>query len=275
MVNETSHMFITGPDVIKTVTGEEVGLRGARRRDVARVQVRRGAVRRRRRGRLPGGRSLPAHVPAPEQPGVGAAGAVVGRSGPDGRRARLDRPRRRQQAVRHPRRGAVRGRRRRVHGSARALRAEHRRRLLAAERDRDRRRRQPAEGDGRRAGHRRLGQGRALRALLRRVQPADPDLRRRARVPARHLAGVGRDHPPRREAAVRLRRGDRAEDHRDHAQGLRRRLRRHVVQAPALGLQLRVADGRDRRHGPRGRGEHHPPPRHRPVTRRRTSAAGS
>jgi propionyl-CoA carboxylase beta chain len=26
MVNETSHMFITGPDVIKTVTGEEVGM---------------------------------------------------------------------------------------------------------------------------------------------------------------------------------------------------------------------------------------------------------
>jgi propionyl-CoA carboxylase beta chain len=26
MVNETSHMFITGPDVIKTVTGEDVGM---------------------------------------------------------------------------------------------------------------------------------------------------------------------------------------------------------------------------------------------------------
>ena len=39
-----------------------------------------------------------------------------------------------------------------------------------------------------------------------------------------HLAGVGRDHPPRREAALRVRRGDRPEDHRDHAQGLRRRL---------------------------------------------------
>ena len=33
MVDQTSHMFITGPDVIKTVTGEEVGfeeLGGAR-----------------------------------------------------------------------------------------------------------------------------------------------------------------------------------------------------------------------------------------------------
>ena len=26
MVRETSHMFITGPDVVKTVTGEEVSL---------------------------------------------------------------------------------------------------------------------------------------------------------------------------------------------------------------------------------------------------------
>ena len=32
MVDETSHMFITGPDVIKTVTGEDVGVRGPRRR---------------------------------------------------------------------------------------------------------------------------------------------------------------------------------------------------------------------------------------------------
>ena len=47
---------------------------------------------------------------------------------------------------------------------------------------------------------------------------------RRARLPARHAPGVGRHHPPRRQAAVRVHRGDRAEDHRDHAQGLRRRL---------------------------------------------------
>jgi propionyl-CoA carboxylase beta chain len=58
------------------------------------------------------------------------------------------------------------------------------------------------------------------------------DLRRRPRVPARHLPGVGGDHPPRREADLRLRRGDRPEDHRDHPQGLRRRLRRHGLQAP-------------------------------------------
>ena len=48
----------------------------------------------------------------------------------------------------------------------------------------------------------------ALRAHLRRVQRADPDVLRRPRLPARHLAGVGRDHPPRRQAALRLHRGD-------------------------------------------------------------------
>ena len=60
MVKETSHMFITGPDVIKTVTGEEVELRGARRGDEPLDQVGRRALRVRRRGRVPRGRALPA-----------------------------------------------------------------------------------------------------------------------------------------------------------------------------------------------------------------------
>ncbi len=37
----------------------------------------------------------------------------------------------------------------------------------------------------------------------------------------------------------------------------------------AVGLQLRLADRRDRRHGPRGRGQHHPPPRHLHLTHAR------
>ena len=40
MAEGSSYMFITGPDVVKTVTGEEVSLRGARRRGDARVEVR-------------------------------------------------------------------------------------------------------------------------------------------------------------------------------------------------------------------------------------------
>ena len=78
-------------------------------------------------------------------------------------------------------------------------------------------------------------------------------------------AGVGRHHPPRRQAALRVRRGDGPEDHRHHAQGLRRRLRRHELQAPRRRLQLRLAAGGDRRDGARGRGQHHLPPRHRRV----------
>ena len=55
-------------------------------------------------------------------------------------------------------------------------------------------------------------------------------------------AGVGRDHPPRREAPLRVLRGDGAEAGRDHAQGVRRRVRRHELEAHPRRLQLRVAD---------------------------------
>ena len=44
MVEETSYMFITGPDVVKTVTGEDVTLRGARRRRHARDPLGRRAL---------------------------------------------------------------------------------------------------------------------------------------------------------------------------------------------------------------------------------------
>ena len=68
-----------------------------------------------------------------------------------------------------------------------------------------------------------------------------------------------RHHSPRREAAVRLLRGDRPEGHRHHAQGIWRRLRRHEQQACPRRPELRVADGGDRGDGRRGRGEHHLP----------------
>ena len=64
-------------------------------------------------------------------------------------------------------------------------------------------------------------------------------------------AGVGRDHPARRQAPVRVRRGDRAEADGDHAQGLRRRLRRHELEAHPRRRQRRLADGRGRRDGAR------------------------
>ena len=104
----------------------------------------------------------------------------------------------------------------------------------------------------------------ALRAHVRRVRHPARDVRRRAGLPARDGAGVERDHPPRREAALRLLRGDRAEARRDHAQGLRRRLRRDELQARRRRLQLRLADGRGRRDGARGRRQHRLPQRSSP-----------
>ncbi len=84
-------------------------------------------------------------------------------------------------------------------------------------------------------------------------------LRRRARLHARHQPGVRRHHQARRQAAVRLCRVHGAQDHGDHAQGLRRRLRRDELQAPARRRQLRLAQRRDRGDGRQGRGGDHLP----------------
>ena len=78
-------------------------------------------------------------------------------------------------------------------------------------------------------------------------------------LPARHRPGVERHHPPRREADLRLLRGHRAAGHRDHPQGLRRRLRRDGLQAPRRRHQRRLADRPDRGHGRAGRGQHRAP----------------
>ena len=104
------------------------------------------------------------------------------------------------------------------------FRQEHRHRLRPRRGPHRRLRRQPADGAGRRARFRRQPQGGALRALLRLLLHPDRHLRRRARLPARHRAGIWRADQARRQAAVRLCRGDRAEDHRHHPQSLWRRL---------------------------------------------------
>ena len=89
-------------------------------------------------------------------------------------------------------------------------------------------------------------------------------------LPAGHGAGVRRAHQARRKASVRLCRGDGAEGDGDHAKGLRRRLRRHGVKASARRHQLRLADRRDRGDGREGRGgDHLPQGRGRPRKARR------
>ena len=90
---------------------------------------------------------------------------------------------------------------------------------------------------------------RALRAVLRLLQHSDCHVCRCARISAGHRAGVPGHHSPWREAALRVLRGDRAESHRHHAQGLRRRVRRDVIEAHSRRFQLRVSDRRDRGDG--------------------------
>ena len=85
-------------------------------------------------------------------------------------------------------------------------------------------RRQPADGARRRARFRRQPQGGAVRAVLRCLRHPDRHLRRRARLPARHRAGIWRAHQARGEAPVRLQPVLGAARHRDHPQGVRRRL---------------------------------------------------
>ncbi len=66
--------------------------------------------------------------------------------------------------------------------------------------------------------------GRALRAFLRRLLDPHRHLRRRARLPARHRPGIWRADQARRQAAVRLFAMHGALGHCDHPQSLRRRL---------------------------------------------------
>ena len=122
-----------------------------------------------------------------------------------------------------------------------------------------RHRRQSARGAGWNARHQRVGERRAIRPLLRLLQHSADYFRRRPRIPPRHQPGIRRHHPPRREAAVRLRRSHRAQAHRDHAQSLRRRVLRDGLQAHSHRRELRLADRRDRRHGPRRRRGHRVP----------------
>jgi propionyl-CoA carboxylase beta chain len=83
---------------------------------------------------------------------------------------------------------------------------------------------QPAAGAGRMSGYQELDQGCAFRALLRRLQHPRGHFRGRARFHAWHQPGVRRHHQAWRQAALRLCRVHGAENHRDHPQGLWRRL---------------------------------------------------
>ena len=105
-----------------------------------------------------------------------------------------------------------------------------------------RRGRQPAPLPGRRARRRQLGEGRSLRRPLRRLRhpAAGAGRHPRASCPGTRQE-AGRRDPPRRHARARLRRGDRAADDRDPAQGVRRRVHHHELQGPRRRLRVRLA----------------------------------
>ena len=232
-------MFITGPDVIKTVTGEEVEFEelGGAMTHNSKSGVAHFASDD-EDACLEDARYL-FSLPAAEQPRDAAARAAVRRSAADGRGARHRRPRQPEQALRHARRRAADvvddGEFLEVH--------EHYAQNIIC-------------GFARLDGHA-IGvvgnQPRALAGVLdidasakaaRFVRTCDAfniPILTFVDVPGflpGHHAGVGRDHPPRRQAAVRVHRGDGAQDHRHHAQGLRRRLRRHGLQAHAADFNF-------------------------------------
>ena len=263
MVDKTSQMFITGPDVVKTVTGEDVTLEelgGARTHNTKSGVAH--YLAEDEDDALDYVKALLSYLPSNNLdplPVVEVAPVDIvaaRRADRRGPRARHVHPRLGEHALRHAHRHRARPRRRRVPRGAAAVRAEHPGRLRPGRGPAGGRRGQPAHPVRRHARHRRQREGRAVRAHLRRVQHPGAHLRRRPRLPARHLAGVGGHHPPRREADLRLRRGDRPEGHRDHPQGLRRRLRRHGLQAPGRRRQPGLADRADRRRRRAGRGRH-------------------
>ena len=194
MVDGTSQMFITGPDVVRTVTGEDVTLEelgGARTHNTKSgnahylgededdainyvksllsylpsnnldpLPVYETAVSRRRRR----GRPVPRHV----RPGLG------------------------EPALRHAHRHRAPARRRRLPRGARAVRDEHPRRLRPHRGSPRRRRREPADAVRRLPRHRRVREGGSLRPHVRRVQRPDPHAGGRARLPARRRPGAQR-----------------------------------------------------------------------------------
>ena len=159
MVDHTSYMFVTGPDVIKTVTHEDVTketLGGAMTHNsVSGV----GHFIARGRRRVPAHDPRAAELSAAEQSRGSRRGAR--RNDPiDRMDAALDTHRAGgiEPAVRHQGRDPPRGRRRRVLRSARALRQEHRGRIRAHGRPLDRHRRQSAGVSGRMPGYQFLGE---------------------------------------------------------------------------------------------------------------------
>ena len=170
MVQGTSHMFITGPDVVKTVTGEDVTLEElggamshATKSGVATF------VSPDEKACLDEVRHLLSFLPSNnlEEPPLEPTGDEAERVGDRAHRLPADVA---QPALRHEADHHRGRRRRRVPRGAPTLGHVDHLRLRPDERPSGRHRRQPAGRAGRRARHRLVGEGVALRADLRRLQ---------------------------------------------------------------------------------------------------------
>ena len=109
----------------------------------------------------------------------------------------------------------------------------------------------------------RLAQGRALCPVLRRLQHPDRHVCGRAGLPAGHRAGIRRPDQTWREAVVRLFAMYGPAGDGDHAQSLWRRVRRDGLEGNRRRHELCLADRPDRGDGRQGRGRDHLPQRHR------------
>ena len=125
MVEGIGQMYITGPDVIKAVTGEDVTHEQLGRRPQPRVEERRCPLLDTVRTVVPGAGPATAGLPAAEQHGGPAPQAVAGRPGPHRRGAGPRRARQPEPALQHAGRNSPRRRRRRLHAGAREVRSQH------------------------------------------------------------------------------------------------------------------------------------------------------
>ena len=203
MVKDTSYMFVTGPDVVKTVTNETVT---AEELGGARVHTTKSSIADRAYENdvetLLQMRRLLDFLPSNNQ--VGRAGAADLRR-PDRAEPSLDtlipdNPNKPYDMKELILKVVDEG----DFFEIQERTPEHRHRLRPHGGTHDRHRRQPADGAGRRARHRRIEEGRPLRALLRLLRHPHHHLRRRAGLPAGHRAGIRRPDQARRQAAVRL-----------------------------------------------------------------------
>ena len=213
MVDHTSHMFITGPDVIKTVTGEDVemeDLGGGRAHNtksgvahyLAADETDALSYVKELLSFLPSNNlSEPPSFP-PAEPIAGSIADSLDATDLELDTVIPDSPNQPYDMHEVITRVLDDGRVPRGPGP---VGTQHRRRVRPGRGPQRRRGRQPAHPVRRLPGHRRIGEGRPLRPHLRRLQHPGADLRRRPRVPARHRAGVGRHHPPRGQADLRLR----------------------------------------------------------------------